>query len=444
MWTHQRKDSEHLLESEKNPCPSPFCFPEHAASAQTENVCLQNAQNSGLQPVQCVQSFSESVYASLGFELERKPCSKVHIDFPSQQQTDRTKMENICTALSTPLQCNNWSGFASHELPKTSQNCHCASPELASCNYLPTDSSVHLSGSVQDRNKCSADRNSTQLQTEATGGQQSDAKSGHCAYNSARPSAPTTYLHNCTKPDQPSNGRKRRSRRGQKTSGKSAHCVGLQQRNKGPLLIKQISTDSNAGNSNKPNTATRSYSNPASLNNPPNYNCSNSHVTSSPALPFKETQTLKFHGWTPLQMETDSTSAITTIPLRLYRRHFRHRPIYRSVGKSLAPGLVGFFVVCTYIDKHKIEFSRVFISSGTSVPILGAQLLSHLCPTLQTSPLTSPAKHSFKERGEKMGRTPNVPFWKLDCHLPSLEKAPWKRATHMPNRPTGPYDSRAI
>ncbi len=379
---HVMVDKDSLLESEINPCPSPSYFSEHGASAQIENDCLQSAQNSGLKPVQSVQSFSESVYASLGFELERKSTRTVCIDSPAQQQANVSKTEDICMTVSTHLQCNSSSGFASHEFPKTAQNCHCASPELALRNYLPTDSSVRLSGSVQDRNKCTADRNSKQLEREATGHQLSNAKSGQRACNSAWPSAPTTYLHSCTKPERRPNGCKRCAR-GQQISGKCTANEELQRQNEGSLLIKQISTNSNAGSSNKPNTATSSYSNPASLNNPPNCKCSNSHFSSSPVPASKHTRTVKFHGqhgWTPLQMEIDSMSS-TTIPLRLYRHHFRHRPLHTVMEDPLSPGVIGFFVGCAKINKSKI----VFLAFSSKMTNPYRSWVQNFCPT--SSPL---------------------------------------------------------
>ncbi len=210
--------------------------------------------------------------------------------------------------------------------------------------------------------------------------------------------------------------------------------------------IKQLNASPSAGEKCKSDTATRGSHPPlAHLSKPPakipktsssefTTNESTTNVSPSRIPAFvKKTRTLHFHGlhgWIPLWMEIDEMDS-SRIPLHIYQRHFKHRPLHQptAMEKSKLPNVVGYFCVCTKIGTFKIAFVHIFVKNDDSLPILGAELLSHFLSTSKsTTPLELAKKFVFG-RGEKMGRVKSS-VYQSDHHF--LPRASWRKASQCP------------
>ncbi len=122
--------------------------------------------------------------------------------------------------------------------------------------------------------------------------------------------------------------------------------------------------------------------------------------TSPMSVHPSQTRTLSLqglHGWTPFQARMEEKGS-TSIPLWLYRRHFRHRPLFAPSAQEKTEGIVGSFITCARY-KHKIVFLSVLVYHDSMTPVIGARLIAHFFLDG-----TSVAATQVKEKREKRGR----------------------------------------
>ncbi len=112
------------------------------------------------------------------------------------------------------------------------------------------------------------------------------------------------------------------------------------------------------------------------------------------------------HGWTPFRAQIDMDNRDMSIPLQLYRRHFKHQPLstVHTPDGMESKGIAGSFSTDTRY-KDKIVFLHVFVCSDSSAPIVGTKLINHFSPKLGTSPFVADAfgkGPGSRRRGRKL------------------------------------------